>query len=249
VDIYRTRLFCAVYTHVIGNPNKTTRMKYLSILTFVFLASCGQTNNNSKKSEVVNADSVYTSAKPVKLTDKSVKFLWREDRYDEELKDTFNTIIINEELCKSLTEPERAALGFVVTFIGSECNWDGEAKDDFSNLKCKTLTALDLGYQCSDKHLGFLRQWFKNDNKTLKELEDCPTVPYTASSQNTFDYINLKVKDNNISVEFGANGVNMRMGESWSWTETDHFQLDKDNIKLIKKDESQIKREKFDTGE
>jgi len=81
-------------------------MKYLSILTFVFLASCGQTNNNSKKSEVVKADSVYTSAKPVKLTDKSVKFLWREDRYDEELKDTFNTIIINEELCKSLTEPE-----------------------------------------------------------------------------------------------------------------------------------------------
>jgi hypothetical protein len=41
----------------------------------------------------------------------------------------------------------------------------------------------------------------------------------------------------------------MREGDSWSWTETDHFQLNKDNIKLIKKDESKVKREKFDTGE
>ena len=229
--------------------SKVILLTSLFILTIVFLASCGQTNNSSKKNKAVSADSVYkakekTSEKTSKLTDKSVKFLWREDRYDKELKYTFNTIIINEELCKSLTEPERAALGFVVTFIGSECNWDGEAKDDFSNLKCKTLTALDLGYQCSDKHLGFLRQWFKNDSKTLKELEGCSTVPYTAIIQNTFDYINLKVKDNKISVEFGANGVNMRMGEGWSWTEIDHFQFDNDNIKLIKKDKSKVKLSK-----
>jgi hypothetical protein len=52
----------------------------------------------------------------------------------------------------------------------------------------------------------------------------------------------LKVKDNKISVEFGANGVNMRIGESWSWTETDYFRFDNDNIKLIKKDESKVKR-------
>lgn len=62
-------------------------------------------------------------------------------------------------------------------------------------------------------------------------------------------YRTVVVKNNKISVEFSVNGINMRMGESWSWTETDHFQLDKDNIKLIKKDESQVKRAKFDTGE
>ena len=228
--------------------------KYLYILILFFLASCGQTNNNSEKTEIANSDSIVKTTenpteKNIKLTDRTVKFLWREDRYDKDLKDTLNTIIINEELCNSLTEPERAALGFVVTFIGSECNWDGEAKDDFTNLKCKTLDALGLGYQCSDKHLGFLRQWFKNDSKSLNELKDCPTVPYTATSQNTFDYINLEVKDNRISVEFGANGVNMRMGESWSWTETDHFKFDNDNIKLINKDKSKVKREHFDTGE
>jgi hypothetical protein len=229
-------------------------MKYFYIATLISLVSCTQTNNNPDKNKVVIVTSVSktsetSSSKNFTLTDKEMKFLWREYKYDEALKDTFNTIIINEELCKTLTDPERAALGYVVTFIGSECNWDGEAKDDFGNLKCKTLSALNLGYQCSDKHLGFLRQWLRNDSKSLKVLEDCPTVPYTASSQETFDFINLKVKDNKISVEFGANGVNMRMGESWSWKEADHFQFDTDNIKLIKKDVSKIKREHFDTGE
>jgi hypothetical protein len=228
--------------------------KYLYIVTLVFFASCGQTNNNSDKNEVVLTDTVSkteddASERKFKLTDKKVKFLWRADKYDEALKDTFNSIFIDEELCKTLSEPERAALGYVATFIGSECNWDGEGKDDFSNLKCKTLTALDLGYQCSDKHLGFLRKWFKNDKKILKELEDCPTVPYTASSQQTFDFINLIVKGNIISVEFAASGVNMPMGETWEWSETDYFQVDKDNIKLIKKDKSKLKRGHFDTGE
>lgn len=91
--------------------------KYLYILTIVFLVSCGQTNSNSDKNGAVNIDSEVKTAKSFTLTDKTVKFLWREDKYDQELKDTFNTIVINEELCKTLTEPERAALGFVVTFI------------------------------------------------------------------------------------------------------------------------------------
>lgn len=63
------------------------------------------------------------------------------------------------------------------------------------------------------------------------------------------DYINLRVKDTHIIVESGANGVNMPMGGSWSWTETDYFQLDRDNIKLIKKNRSRVKREHFDTDE
>jgi hypothetical protein len=226
-------------------------IKCISIATLVLFASCGQTNVDHK--EPIKADSLVqrnnnSPPEPITLSDKGEKFLWRESRYDKKLKDTFTAIVINETLCKTVTEPERAALGFVATFVGNECNWDGEAKDDFSNLKCKILSSLDLGYQCSDKHLGFLRRWFKNDNKSLKQLENCPTVPYTASSQTTFDYINLNVNGNEIAIAFGANGVNMQMGESWSWTETDHFVFDKDNIRLNKKDESKVKREHFETN-
>lgn len=215
-------------------------MKYLYLLTLVFLASCGQTNSNADKNELVNSDSVFTSidtnsSRNFQLTDTTVKFLWRADGYDEELKDTFNTIFINEDYCKNITDPERAALGYVSTFIGNECWWDGEANDDRSNLKCKILTALNLGYQCSDKHLGFLRQWFKDDKKSLEQIENCPTTPYTSTIQDTFHEITLTVRGNEIIVFFKASGINMREGDSWSWTETDHFQLDNDNIKLIKK--------------
>jgi len=178
-----------------------------------------------------------------------VKFLWREEVYDDELKATYSSIFINEDFCKTISEPERAALGYVATFIGNECWWDGEAKIDRSNLKCKILTSLNLDYQCSSKHLGFLRDWFKNDVKSLKELEYCPTTPYTSTIQDTFNEIILTVKGNEISVFFKANGVNLREGDSWSWEETDYFELNGNNIKLIKKDESKVKREHFEIGE
>jgi hypothetical protein len=187
----------------------------------VFLASCGQESSKS---------------------DKTVIFLNR---------DINGSIQINEEFCKTISDHERAALGYVATFIGNECNWDGDYTDDRKNLKCKILTALNLGYQCSDMHLGFLRQMFKNDKKVLEELksDNCPTTPDGATIQDTFDEITLTVKGNDILVFFKASGINLREGDSWSWTATNHFQLDKDKIKLIKKDESKVKREKFDIGE
>lgn len=223
-------------------------MKYFLLATFIFLVSCGKTNKNSDKNEEIVTDTVSENEETNSiLTDKTVKFLWRADKYDEELDRTFNSIFIDEELSKTLSDPERAALGYVATFIGSECDWDGDFKEDRSNLKCMVLSALDLGYQCSDQHLGFLREMFKNDSGVLDELksENCPTVPYTASNQNTFDEITLTVKENTISVFFKANGINITTSERWSWTETDHFQVNGDHIKLIKKEESEIERESF----
>ncbi|MFA7133043.1 MAG: hypothetical protein WC108_07065, partial [Bacteroidales bacterium] len=154
-----------------------------------------------------------------------------------------------EELCKTLTDQERAALGYVATFIGNECDWDGDTKEDRSNLKCKILSALKLGYQCSDTHLGFLRQWFKNDKKSLKELEDCSEIPSTATIQDYFDEINLKVKDNEITISFKATGYDVREEESWNWEETDYFIFENDNIQLIKKDKYKIHYEHFNNGE
>src|SRR5690606_38042531 len=135
---------------------------------------------------------------PFNKTDKTGKFLWRENRFDQKLKDTFSAIVINDNFSKRFTEPEKAAVGFVVTFVGSECDWNGRTGEDRGNLKCKTLTSLGLGFQCSEKHLGFLKKWFRFDSKSLAELENCAIVPFTATSQNTFDFINLKTKDSMI---------------------------------------------------
>lgn len=210
----------------------TTTVKLLYISTLFLLVSCEQTKSNFNKNEVTNV----TTTETYTLTDKTVKFLWR---------DSSASIVINENFCKTISDPEKAVLGYVATFIGNECWWDGDYTDKRDNLKCEILTALNLGHQCSDKHLGFLRQWFKNDTIALKELETCPTTPNTSTIQDTFDEIILTTKGNEISVFFKANGVNMREGRTWSWSETDYFQLDNDHIKRIKQDKSKVKVGEF----
>lgn len=96
------------------------------------------------------------------MTDKKITFLWRKIQYDEELQTDINAIFLNENYIKTISEPEKAALAYVVTFIGNSCEWDGKADEYRSNLKCKILWTLNLGYQCSNNHLGFLKYWFRN---------------------------------------------------------------------------------------
>lgn len=186
--------------------------------------------------------------KPLKLTDKKVKFLWREMQYLEDLSGEFNVIALDEEYIKTISEPEKAALAYVATFIGNECQWDGTADENRSNLKCKILSALDLGHQCSHKHLGLLRQWFRNDNDVLKELESCPTTPDGATVQDTFDEIDLEIEGNMITVFFKANGFNFREGKSWNWTEKHFFEFKEDELVLIKKDISPMEHGRFEVS-
>ncbi len=109
-----------------------------------------------------------TKKKSFKKHNKTIVFLWREEKYNKKYKTTFSEICINQSYCKTITDPERAVIGYIATFIGSDCNWDDECNADRSNLKCKLLSALILGYQCSDTHLGFLK---KNGLKGITRLQ------------------------------------------------------------------------------
>lgn len=182
----------------------------------------------------------------LKLTDKKVKFLWREMQYVEDLDGEFSVIILDEEYIKTISEPEKAALAYVATFIGNECVWDKNANENRSNLKCKILWALDLGYQCSPKHLDFLRFWFRNNKDILKELENCPTTPDGATVQDTFDEIELEIEGNMITIFFKANGFNFREGKSWSWTNKHFFEFKDNELILIKKDVSSMVKSEFE---
>jgi hypothetical protein len=228
------------------------KIKSVIICLASILFSCNQENTNSDYNKIKETDPLsrivaHRSSNKVMLNDTTIIFLWRDVKFDVELKDSFNSILINDDYCKIITGPERAALGYVATFIGNECYWDGQANTDRSNLNCKILTSLNLGYQCSDKHIGFLKQWFRNDPETLAELQNCPTTPYTATIQETFDKITITIHENEISVWFCVSGINVRDQVSWSWTETDYFEYDNDNIKLIKKEKSQVKLINFET--
>lgn len=218
-------------------------MKSISIgITLILLASC---QTNSKVLERSNEKASIDLTEQKNETDKTIKFLWREDKYDKELKGTYNLIAINTEFCKTITGAEKAALAYVATFIGNECSWEGKATAGRTNLKCKILTALELGYQCSEQHLGFLRQWFRNDEKIVKELESCPTIPDGATVQDTFDEIILTVKGDRIKVSFKANGVNIREGRRWHWTQSDYFEFRENDIRWLKKEKSPLTYETF----
>lgn len=202
-------------------------------------------------SEFLEYTAFLVSAKklnPLKLNDKNVKFLWREMQYIEELEGEFNVIALDEAYIKTISEPEKAALAYAATFIGNECAWDGDYTQGRRNLKCKILWALDLGYQCSSKHLDFLRFWFRNNEDILKELENCPTMPEGATIQDTFDEIDLEVKSNMITVSFKASGINVREEKSWNWTEKHFFEFNDNELLLIKKEISPMVYGKFEVS-
>ena len=210
-------------------------MQRLFILFSIILISCGQSNNSVEKTKI---DTVHKETTIVKLERKLVidtitKVIWREDLYDPILKDTESTIVLNDNYFKNISEPEKAAVGYVATFIGSECNWDGEANDSFTNLSCKVIKALGLGYQCSDTHLNFLRHWFRDNPKVLNELKDCPTKPFTATQQNTFDNLSIAKKNDTIKIHYDASGVNMREEKNWNWSEDVLFKISTDKLVLI----------------
>ena len=212
-----------------------------------FLASC----QHSERAQPAHRDDRTTGslADAPKHKGDTVRILWREIRYDADVQDTVSAIVLNNDYLSRLPDPERAALGYVATFIGTDCQWDGGARDDRSNLKCMLISALGLGYQCSEQHLGFLRKWFRSDKKVLAALQDCPTTPFTASSQETFDSIGLINDGGELRVFFAAAGMNMQTGDSWNYSETDYFQTDGSQIRMLHAETSGIERQKTDPEE
>ncbi len=181
-------------------------------------------------------------SKLILATNKPVKFLWRAVKDDKLLDQKDNDMIINESFCKSITNQEKVALGYVASFIGNDCFWDGKANEDRSNLKCKILTALNLGYQCSDTHYGFLKRWFSQDSSVLKKLEVCHTMPETATVQTTFNEIIIFTDKahKKIEVRYKIQGINMRESKTWNYTKTDYFKYDSNNVWLTKSQKSEL---------
>jgi len=169
------------------------------------------------------------------LVDKKVKVLWRENRYDEELKTEINTIILNKDYLKNIHELEKAALAYVATFIGNECEWDGKVNENRSNLKCKLITHLNLGYQCSAEHVSFLSKWFSEDVTIVEELKKCPTIPNTATIQSTFNEIELVTnnQDQTIVINYSTSKINTREGSVSEYTKTEKFNYNLDDFAMI----------------
>jgi hypothetical protein len=222
-------------------------MKHLIVILIIIASACGNPENEKypnsaaessiSDSLVQTTNSIDADTLPqgdlIRITDegKVVKVLWR---------DKNQHMRINQSYCKTLSDPERAAIGYIATPIGNDCEWDGECNSDRSNLKCVLLWAIDLGYQCSERHLGFLRKWFRNEPKALKELSSCSTTPFTSTFQDTFEEIVLTIKENDIKVFFKASGIHMREELVWDWSENYHFRVANDQLKIISMEKSEV---------
>lgn len=167
-----------------------------------------------------------------KVKKEKVKILWSKKIYEESVHAEVLTLILNEGYLKIISDPQKAALAYVTTFIGNECEWDGKVNEDRSNLKCKLMWALDLGYQCSEEHLEFLNKWFSKDVKALEKLKKCRKTHNTATIQTLFDkiFIETNTDDKTIQVSYEYKYINVREGSVSNYTKTDTFTYDSNSI-------------------
>lgn len=210
---------------------------YLNILiAALFLTSC-QLKEPHKETPDLN------------FKDTTITFLWRDLHYDLAMKDSISSIFLNTQYLNQITPQEKAALGYVATFVGNECWWSSDTSVEKQGLDCKIISALGLGYQCSETHLGYLRKWFANDTTTLSTLDNsnCPLLPNTANTQDTFHQINIHTQGDSITVFYRASGVNLRDHQSLEWTENVKFVATDHDMKLIAKERVEIDRSPVET--
>jgi len=160
------------------------------------------------------------------LKDTTQKVAWREEVFDSKLKQTVNSMVINESYFAGVTDAEKAALGYLATFIGNECRQDG------NNVQCKILAALNLSYQCSETNKEFLKKWFANEPDLIAEIEACKT---SSTAQSTFDRITVITRDDVIKVKYSAMSADVKDNKFEQWTEELTFSVSGDKLDLVKR--------------
>ncbi len=201
---------------------------------------------NPGDEEVVHMEEVAITAKKIASGNQPLQFLSRQIAYDESVGDEVSTMVINQSYLHNITPPEKAALGFVAFDIGNECEWGYDSEGNKRVLWCRIVSALDLGYQCSDKQISFLQNWFAKDTVSLKKLKSCRTMPNTATVQTSFDEILIQTNEaeKTITVSYKVTGINMRESKSWQWSQIDVFEYGLDFIILVDSEKTDITVEK-----
>lgn len=163
------------------------------------------------------------------LKDTTIKAVWREDVYDQKMKSHVSVIMINENYFTNLSEPEKAVLGYLASTIGNECYSDG------SGIKCRLLTALNLGGQCSETNKQFLSAWFKNEPAILAQVENCkPTLP-GANVEKTFDAVKVSTSGDVIKVSVKGLKLNIKESSSSTWSENITFKVSDNSLTLVER--------------
>lgn len=194
------------------------------IIAFVNISNATLSSAESKRNGENNTNEGYDFFSPG-FKDTTIKIVWREDIYDQKMKANVNVIILNEDYFKTLSEPEKAVLGYLASTIGNECY-----NDDKNGVSCKLLTALNMGAQCSEQNKQFLSSWFANEPAIMKQIENCkPTLP-GSTTEKTFDVVKISTSGDVIKVSIKGLKLNIKENSVSEWSENITFKVSDKNI-------------------
>lgn len=190
----------------------------LIIISILLQSSAGASGN----------ESLYTDYSLSQITGQKV--IWREDVYDPTMKTNVSVLKLDDNYFSGVSGPEKAVLGYLASTIGNECYADGSKQ----NVKCKILSALNLGYQCSDETKSFLKGWFRSDAEVIKQIDNCkPTIATTV--EKTFDEVKISSADNTIKVELKGLKLNIKENSASKWSESLTFKVDGDKVTMTER--------------
>ncbi len=154
---------------------------------------------------------------------------------------------LNLSYFKKMPEAEKAILGLIATYAGTECGLEyNTINTEHPRYSCKLTLAMGIGYQCSDEYLAFERKWFRNDTTVLNELKECNIRPSGANFVTNFGRIILTRSPGRVKIYFQKNTFSMRRMTGSEWTETLYFKVDTDQVHLVKRTHTKTITEKYD---
>lgn len=138
------------------------------------------------------------------------RLLWLEDG---------SRTALDHEALRCLSDAERAAVGLVAAQVSSQCDWDSSGGDPARHLDCPLTSGLGLGFQCEEKHRGYLLRWLGDALPPR-----CPRIPGTAYAQAVLDEVTLVTRGGKIVVQYRATGTHGPGEKTWTWSERFEFQ-------------------------
>ena len=136
--------------------------------------------------------------------------------------------IINTEFLQETDASEKALINGYLFAYGNECT------SEKSHIKCDILKELSIENECDSDHISKLQKWFSEDLMMKIKLLNCPNLPQKGAIQNTIYKIELKRKNDTITIVFGVKGLNNSQEKSWDIEQSNSYIIKNETFIILK---------------
>lgn len=132
-------------------------------------------------------------------------------------------LLLDEAALRCLSDAERAAVAYVATTVGTECDWvEGTDLSAPKDMDCKLTTALGLGPQCEEKHRALVHEFLGHEMPA-----QCAKIPTTAFAQTILSTLSLEHQAENITLTYETVTTTGPTGKASRWSEVVEFRQTK----------------------